>query len=43
MTECKHGFPHNDKLVCYMNFKDCDHPDDPENCEYNQKGIEREE
>ena len=46
--KCKHAYASeagSSKVIwCLLNLnKDCDHPIDPENCEYNIKGIERED
>jgi len=48
MKECKHFYRvdigTDEEIWCTLNFDHtCDHLDDPENCEYNIKGIEREE
>ena len=49
-NRCKHAYQAHPTLYpeperwCKLNLnKDCDHKEDPENCEYNIKGIVREE
>lgn len=44
VAPCKHAYKTATETWCKLNIdKNCDHPGDPENCEYNMKGIEREE
>ena len=44
LVTCKHTYETETGVWCAFNFdKDCDHPEDPEKCPYNIKGIEREE
>ena len=43
MRECTHRYEAAGNW-CAFNFeKECDHVEDPENCEYNIKGVVREE